>query len=121
MLQYLLTSGDCGREQPDLVAVGEHGLGCDEAECGAEVQRVEVDTIVIHPGSRAGACFTNRHASHVMFDNDAQYLDQFVGFYFLFLKHIQERNSGANNIALIRLSKHLRETDFVSSVCIQSG
>ena len=92
-------------------------LGCDEEECGAEVQMVAVDTIVIHPGS----CFTNRHASHVMFDNDAQYLDQFVGFYFLFLKHIQERNSGANNIALIRLSKHLRETDFVSSVCIQSG
>ena len=65
VLQYLLTSGDCGKEQPDLVAVGEHELGCDEAECGAEVQRVTVDTIVIHPGSRAGACFTNNHASHV--------------------------------------------------------
>ena len=35
-------------------------LGCDEEECGAEVQMVAVDTIVIHPGS----CFTNRHASH---------------------------------------------------------
>ena len=23
-MQYILTSGDCGEEQPDLVAVGEH-------------------------------------------------------------------------------------------------